>query len=63
MKRYLFIIASVLLAIALDAIIFVGLLDTPWGRVPTAYHIINIIFLSCGIAVLGDRFFNVGVLR
>lgn len=63
MKRYVVIVAAILLAVVLDAFIFTVILNTPYGRVPTIYHLGNILFLSCALAIIGDIIFDAGVLR
>lgn len=63
MKRYVVIVAAILLAVVLDAFIFTVILNTPYGRVPTIYHLGTILFLSCALAIIGDIIFDAGVLR
>ncbi len=62
-KRYVVIVAAILLAIVLDAFIFTTILNTPYSRVPAIYHLGNILFLSCALAIIGDVIFDAGVLR
>ncbi|MBX7235418.1 MAG: hypothetical protein K1X65_13620 [Caldilineales bacterium] len=63
MKRYVVIILAILLAVVLDAFIFTVLLGEPYSRVPGTYHVLNILALSCALAVLGDMIFKADVLR
>lgn len=63
MKRYAVIILAILLAVILDAFIFTILLGEPYSRVPTLYHLLDILALSCALTVLGDMVFKAGVLR
>jgi len=62
-KRYFIIIGSLLLAIVLDAIIYMGILGVPYGRVPFLYHAGVIVMLTCALAVLSDVLFKGSVLR
>lgn len=62
-KRYLFILAAFISAVVLDAFIFTVVLNSPYSRVPMMYHLGDILMLTCGLAALGDRLFNGGVLR
>ncbi len=62
-KRYFIILAAILLAIILDAFLFMGILGVTYDRVPMLYHILDIIVLSCALAILGDLVFKGGVLR
>lgn len=63
MKRYVVIIFAILLAIVLDAFIFTVVLGEPYSRVPTLYHALNVLVLSCALSILGDIIFKAGVLR
>lgn len=62
-KRYIIIVISFFLAIALDAFIFTTILGTPYGEIPNTYHIGNIIMLALALTILGDHFFKGDVLR
>ncbi len=62
-KRYLIIIGAFLIAIVLDAVIFMGILGQPYSRVPFTYHAGTIVMLTCAMAVLGDALFKGDVLR
>lgn len=63
MKRYVVIILAIVLAVILDAFIFTVLLGEPYSRVPTLYHALDILALSCALAIVGDIVFKAGVLR
>lgn len=63
MKRYAVIILAILLAVVVDAFIFTIALGEPYSRVPTLYHVLDILALSCALAVLGDMIFKADVLR
>ncbi|MCP4168367.1 MAG: hypothetical protein GY759_21085 [Chloroflexi bacterium] len=62
-KRYIVILVSIILAIVLDAIIYVGILGVPYGLVPTLYHVGNIVMLAAALALIGDSVFKAGVLK
>lgn len=62
-RRYFIILAAFILAIILDAIIFVVILGVPYTLVPPTYHIGNTIMLTCAVAIAGDAVFKGGVLR
>ncbi len=62
-KRYFIILAAILLAIALDAFIFMGILGVPYSRVPSSYHFLNIVLLSAALTIFGDMIFKGDVLR
>lgn len=62
-KRYFIIVASIFLAIILDAFIFTSILGVPYSRVPTTYHLASIVMLAAALAVFADLFLKGDVLR